>query len=527
MKVLTEEKFKLIFPLEKPRLFQKEIIDLILDKYVNENIKHVILNAPTGIGKSVIAMSVARYFADSYFLTSQKVLQDQYVNDFKIPSVKGKSNYFCEKLLNTTCNMGKCLHSENKNIKCNDCPYYTARNLVYSKPYSVLNYQYFFNMARVPNTPQKKRQLLICDEGHNLETELINFATLNLNKDQLLKLKFGKSFLNFPKVSEKDSIKYDWLFDSVLPSFEDALNKEVIKGEGLLDDKIKKEIMRKCNYLEDQISIITRLKEEFENGMDSVVIHNDKNKNEILYKLTYGSTLAKKYLFPFSDYTLSMSATILSKKQFAKNLDLKEDEIAFINCPSIFPKENRKVYHTKVGSLSFKNKEKTKPNMLKAVKQILKKHENERGIIHTVNYEFANYIYSELRDPRLIMPKGKERDRIIEKVLTSDKKDTVLLSPSLTEGIDLKDDLSRFTVICKVPYGNLGDQWIKRRLDLDNGWYTEKTIETIIQMTGRSVRTVEDFAVGYILDSDFGWFFKKNFKKFPQWWKEAIYEGKL
>jgi len=41
-------------------------------------------------------------------------------------------------------------------------------------------------------------------------------------------------------------------------------------------------------------------------------------------------------------------------------------------------------------------------------------------------------------------------------------------------------------------------------------------------MTGRSVRSKEDQAVSYILDSSFNWFYNKNKKKFPEWWKKSI-----
>ena len=41
----------------------------------------------------------------------------------------------------------------------------------------------------------------------------------------------------------------------------------------------------------------------------------------------------------------------------------------------------------------------------------------------------------------------------------------------MAEGIDLKDDLSRFQIITKVPYPNLGDERIKIRCNKDYIWY--------------------------------------------------------
>jgi len=61
-----------------------------------------------------------------------------------------------------------------------------------------------------------------------------------------------------------------------------------------------------------------------------------------------------------------------------------------------------------------------------------------------------------------------DRDEVITKHIDSTEP-TVLISPSLHLGLDLKDDLSRFQIIIKVPYGNLGDRWISARYNRPGG----------------------------------------------------------
>ena len=58
---MKDEEFKRIFPFDKPRHNQREIIEKIISAYENGK-KYVVLNAPTGIGKSAIGYAVARYF---------------------------------------------------------------------------------------------------------------------------------------------------------------------------------------------------------------------------------------------------------------------------------------------------------------------------------------------------------------------------------------------------------------------------------------------------------------------------------
>ncbi|MDC8453698.1 MAG: DEAD/DEAH box helicase family protein, partial [Candidatus Nitrosotalea sp.] len=88
------------FPEEfKPREIQKEIIQGIEEK-IKSGYKTIILSAPTGVGKSLIAATLARYFGSSFIVTASKQLQDQYSKDLKfLMPVKGKSNFACLKLM--------------------------------------------------------------------------------------------------------------------------------------------------------------------------------------------------------------------------------------------------------------------------------------------------------------------------------------------------------------------------------------------------------------------------------------------
>ena len=119
------------------------------------------------------------------------------------------------------------------------------------------------------------------------------------------------------------------------------------------------------------------------------------------------------------------------------------------------------------------------------------------------------------------MPRGNTRQEILNTFYTSNRP-YVLISPSLAEGLDLKEDLSRFCIICKVPFANITDNWIKERIKYDNNWYNYYTIEQLIQMTGRSIRSETDYATSYILDESFLNFAIRNQLMFPDWWKNAV-----
>ncbi len=89
-------------------------------------------------------------------------------------------------------------------------------------------------------------------------------------------------------------------------------------------------------------------------------------------------------------------------------------------------------------------------------------------------------------------------------------------------GLDLKDNLSRFQIITKVPYPNKSDRWINAKRKEDEEWYYWQTALKLIQAYGRSVRSKEDWAKTYVLDSAFGYFVKKNQNILPIWFINAI-----
>ena len=81
----------------------------------------------------------------------------------------------------------------------------------------------------------------------------------------------------------------------------------------------------------------------------------------------------------------------------------------------------------------------------------------------------------------------------------------VLLSPALTDGVDLPDDTCRWQALLKVPYPNPTDARVDARLKEPDGdqWYYETTAQSIIQAVGRGVRHVEDYCTFYVLDESY------------------------
>jgi len=155
-----------------------------------------------------------------------------------------------------------------------------------------------------------------------------------------------------------------------------------------------------------------------------------------------------------------LSATILDAKAFCSSVGLKYEDVKVIRVGSNFPVKNRPIHALGVAYLNYNNLQKTevKTTIAHAIDKIMTAHKEWKGIIHTTSYEQLNFIkqnISKINQRRLLETNPDvERDEIIDEHFKTSKP-TVLISPSLHLGLDLKDDLSRFQIITKVPYPSL------------------------------------------------------------------------
>lgn len=178
-------------------------------------------------------------------------------------------------------------------------------------------------------------------------------------------------------------------------------------------------------------------------------------------------------------------------------------------------------------SLDYKDdyKDEVKRTIATTIDKIMTSHKDHKGIIHTTSYEQLNFIKENLSKENkrrlLVIDPEVERDEVIGEHAGT-KKPTVLISPSLHLGLDLKDDLSRFQIITKVPYLSLGDRWIDEKRKLSDRWYNWQTALKLVQAYVRSIRSKEDWAATYVLDATFGYFVSKNRNILPDWFKNAI-----
>jgi ATP-dependent DNA helicase DinG len=511
------------FPFTSQRLNQEKILNEICNAF-NSGCNYVILEAPTGFGKSPVAIAVALALGSSYICTATKDLQTQYSKDFPYLKVaKGKNNFAClvkedfirngiykcgscynssdvNECYHTTVEYGPCMTDESfENSGCKyrtftkdckidkqgtkeedvfidsntkkqyqkeyskwlpiqtlkdqreewkPCEYFDQLNMALTSSHSIFNYSIFLSLL-----PHKKslreRELLVLDEGHLLETEIVKFRGLSISKrrwkryvhdlkmvdygydaierwiDFLVELETkmltltGNSAM-IKSFSTERKVKYNYHYgkeegegkEEKISSSKDRKKAVVVSASDIFDSD--EEIAQKyddgiskgpISNLGDELAVdairdterltrtINNILANPKNWIVSEIIKESYEVVKVELKPLDISTYCKS-VFEKCSKTLIMSATILNNKAFCRSVGLSPDEVKFIQVQSDFPLEHRPIVPLNITYLNYNNLQsaEVKSSIARAVENIMSMHRNDKGIIHTTSYEQLNFI---------------------------------------------------------------------------------------------------------------------------------------
>ncbi len=511
----------------------KAILDVV--ELFEAGMKVVMLSAPTGSGKTLVGEAVRRLLGKrmTYSCTT-KSLQDQTVRDFDYAKVmKGRSNYPTYYRKDLTAE--DCTGTKDNNYECDWCPtrevcaYQIAKEEATIADLPVLNVAYLLAETSVKaNSRFIGRGLAVIDEADTLENQLMTHAELAIGAR--LRKELGVDSL------PKKTVAVDWvrwLREDVLPAIDVRRanlrgKTRAMPGSKPFNDRRVKQLTR----LKDKISKLVKgggaldglgtiLEDEW------VMTENKQGRDgvDVVFKPIKVADHAQNVLWNMAQRFLLMSATFVSPTQIATDLGIGHDDWDVVTIDSTFPIENRPVFIDAVVAVTNKTKVTAWPIIAEAVGEIVKENPGVRILVHTVSYHLTNYIYENVKNADGRMLKyGSARDRqdALEKYL--DRDDAVLLAPSFDRGIDLPEEHCEVIVIAKLPYPNLGDKQVAARLYSRGGqsWYAVQTIRSIIQMTGRGMRSKDDWCDTYVLDSSFKRLWRDSERLFPKWWKDSL-----
>ena len=520
------------FPLPTPRSDQVKILDEAVVS-VLKGTKYIVLQAGTGVGKSAIAVCLSRWMAANFpleleqcqggaIVTSQKTLQDQYINDFSIVAsdLRSSANYECKWTEGVTCAEAGRIYRATQHWPCKatkecdqglTCPYKLAKSRYIESSVGITNYSFLLSEATYAGV-LKPRQLLILDEAHRIEEEIRRWATVQVDETLATELRIA-----FPLDTDSEKQIIEWMstkYASSLAAAKESYFQQLSawSGKGKKLPAQLRTLSKMYEFLDKKLCQLNRWMLDKANlRTEYILIRNDaygQNPRSIELKPLDVAVGAHDVLYSRGKTILMMSATILDFESFSRTLGLPRDSTKFIDVQSPFDPKHFGIVYRPIAPMNKDAILTSMPMMIEQVKKILAAHPNEKGIIHASNYQVTQAIGS-IDDSRLLVQtSGRDREKILEEHITS-KLPTVIVSPAMMEGLDLRDDLGRFQVICKVPFPFLGDPVIKKLLERSQRWYAWRTALTLVQAAGRCVRNESDWTKTYILDACFGDFFVK------------------
>jgi len=507
--------------LKAPRVGQLKAMEFI-DRAIQFNYEHVVIEAPTGTGKTLLGAAACLRHGQGYYLVTQKLLQDQLETELEPdPSLechllKSSTEYACP--AHKSCAMGSLRRCQM--IKSGNCEYQKAKALFLTSKIGVTNYP-FFMTERLQAQKLGFRPAMVLDECHTLERQIIRLVDFTINSKQLEKWNLDEEI---PKTEDLDEF-LKWVNDRLMPMLTEKANNLIVMSEGGADEKLMREAVEVNQNVNKLKQAIKMHKEDPEGWVYWQQEQEDGSFEAVLRPLD--AAPFAPILFEMGGLKVHMSAYPGSKLIYCRSLGLDPSKVGWCRIDSSFKKENRPVLMTFVGHMRKAEIEKTLPKAIKFVEMILSNHEKEKGLIHANSYKIAKAVVDALRKTRhgsrLIYPENSDQREEAFNRHRMAKGPTVIISPSMTEGFDFAHDLARWQVIMKVPYPNLGDKQINAKRLADAEWYQLETVKTIIQASGRICRAEDDFGRTYFLDADFMMLWDRYRSFFPTWWAESVH----
>ena len=461
------------------------------------------LELPTGIGKSAIAISLAELIGSPFTVinTATISLQNQYDADFpRVCKLVGRDNFECTLRYKTTAANAPCV--ADSSISCNS-DFYAQEEEYRRSAVVVTNYAlYMSELLKGKRWHERRPHLLVCDEGHRLLDFLTQAETITVDRRLCEKLN-----LKVPASNEIEPMQ-TWAKLNV-----DKVRKRAF-GLTLSGSKWAKAWLSLMYQLQGLATspaglIVTRADDLFE----ATPLWPRKSAESLLQS---------------ANHVLVMSATLWGGDFFAELLGYKDD-YKYISAPSPFDKWRWPVYYRPVASMNKDSSIKDWERMGLACHEYIHSRSGDKGIIHVASVSQVDRLArtilrcQDCRSRLVLLRRGGKRVETLDRFRAS--KAGWIIHPSIGEGESFDDEQCRIQLIAKIRYPDLADPLVNLRAN-DGGmgqkFYFNSTAAYTSQTIGRGMRSADDYCETYILDGSFANLYDRNKKAFPQWFHDQL-----
>lgn len=452
--------------------------------------KHLVISAPTGAGKSMLARTL-QIATDAPIIAPSNDLVRQYCASYpELNKYIGQDHYRCTPH-RMTCRAAQRL-TNCDGSGCGGCPLRQSRERAMNGD-TVFNPLSLWHLIRQQGY---EYDTTIVDEAHSVLSMLrtLSSSSRRLTNEEFAALR-RKGF-NTRRIDEW--VLIDFLLERAQILYERATAAPTLASKTRFENRaLEFEHTAKCLQAESEKYAI------WFQGQRMNIQAVKVPKNTI-----------KKVL---KGRCILLSATLVKSDI---NEILNNEPYEYLDLASPIPVESRKVYFSP-SDFRHNYSEMDPKELTRRVEDIIKAEGVPNTLVH-VPYSLAE----QMRPYWTIPVITHDRDDKTRALREFTANGGVLIGSGCTEGLDLKGDLCRLNVIAKLQWPCLGDSWVKKRKAMQDGymWYIAETLKVVIQAAGRSTRSETDFSKTIILDPSFSSLIDqaKKMGLVPQYFLESI-----
>jgi Rad3-related DNA helicase len=518
------------FPAPTYRGTQQQALGRIRDAFAAGN-DVVLVRAPTGSGKSLLARAIAgcarradeadpQDAIGAYYTTPQvsqldDVAADPLLSDLQV--IRGKRNYSCLLPGETDTPVDRAPCARESGFDCSirhRCPYFSDRAIASNRSIAAMTLAYFMQTAG--SDAFGRRDMVVVDEAHGLAEWAEMYATIDLRP---------RTVPVWDEVSVPDVDGPE-----AAARFADRLVEVCTRRKDTLvgAEELSIAEVTERDRLQELISNLNWFVSDYRDSQSAStwVVDGEGKDSPVTIKPLNPERYLKHTVWDRGNKFALLSATILDKEGFCRGVGLDPAKTALVDISHTFPVENRPLYDVTQGKMTYEHRDETIPKIARLLVRLLAKHRDEKGIVHAHSYAIAESLTDRLQafgvGGRIRTHDRENRDEQLASWLTTDDPE-LFISVKMEEALDLDGNLARWQVLCKAPYPNTRDSRVARRLeDGQWGWYYRTALKTVIQACGRVVRSPEDYGRTYLADASLLDLFERSRSAMPGWFAAQV-----
>ena len=492
----------------------------------------VLVRAPTGSGKSLLARAIAgcarqagegepakpvgAYYTTPQVSQLEDVAGDPLLEDLAI--VRGKNNYRC--ILpgesDTPVDRAPCVRERGFDCEVQHrCPYFSDRSIAANRSVAAMTLAYFMQTAGSDVFGQ--RDVVVIDEAHGLGDWAEMYATIELGPDTVPV--WGA--VPAPAVDDlADAVDYAERVATVCDRRLTELRSEADLRPAEVAERDR------CESLRSDCQWFVSGARDPESPTTWVVDQPDGEGTRVTIRPLNPERYLAHTVWDRGTKFALLSATILDREAFCAGVGLDPADVALVEVPHTFPVEHRPLFDVARGKMTYEDREATLPKLAETVVRLMAHHPGEKGLIHCHSYDIQAALAERLVDrgvgPRLRRHDREDRDAQLSTWKRAEGPE-VFLSVKMEEALDLEGDLARWQVVCKAPFPNTRDSRVAHRLEAGQwDWYYRAALRTVVQACGRIVRAPDDYGATYLADASLLDLFERARRDVPDWFAAQV-----